>query len=100
MKISSRQAVLIAVLTGTTLCIVLLGKASHKRSSGSTPIVVNTWEFTDATAKAWDVLQSGGSALDAVEQVYSRQHWVALTASSTLTISHSGPWQLAVETNL
>lgn len=30
------------------------------------PIIVNTWGFTDATAKAWDVLSSGGSGLDAV----------------------------------
>ncbi|UJH68402.1 isoaspartyl peptidase/L-asparaginase family protein [Allomuricauda sp. SCSIO 65647] len=32
------------------------------------PIAVCTWNFQNATAKAWDVLKIGGSALDAVEQ--------------------------------
>ena len=32
------------------------------------PIVVCTWNFKNATAKAWDVLSKGGFALDAVEQ--------------------------------
>ncbi|XP_065190416.1 N(4)-(Beta-N-acetylglucosaminyl)-L-asparaginase-like [Sycon ciliatum] len=32
------------------------------------PVVINTWPFTDATAKAWDTISSGGSALDAVEK--------------------------------
>lgn len=32
------------------------------------PIAVCTWNFGNATAKAWEVLNSGGSALDAVEQ--------------------------------
>ena len=36
----------------------------------STPIVVNTWAFTDATSKAWHVLAADGTALDAVEQVW------------------------------
>eukprot|EP01098_Paradermamoeba_levis_P000804 TRINITY_DN10929_c0_g1_i1.p1 TRINITY_DN10929_c0_g1~~TRINITY_DN10929_c0_g1_i1.p1 ORF type:complete len:356 (+),score=95.32 TRINITY_DN10929_c0_g1_i1:41-1069(+) len=31
------------------------------------PIVVNTWPFVNATKKAWQVLNQGGSALDAVE---------------------------------
>lgn len=29
--------------------------------------VINTWTFTDATASAWSVLSTGGSAADAVE---------------------------------
>ena len=39
-------------------------------SSGSAniPIVISTWENEMANAEAWKVLQSGGSALDAVEQ--------------------------------
>lgn len=32
------------------------------------PIVVCTWNFHKATSKAWEVLNSGGNALDAVEQ--------------------------------
>ncbi|XP_054721661.1 N(4)-(Beta-N-acetylglucosaminyl)-L-asparaginase-like isoform X2 [Uloborus diversus] len=33
------------------------------------PLVINTWKFTNAAAKAWDVIsKQGGSALDAVEE--------------------------------
>ncbi|XP_078071229.1 N(4)-(beta-N-acetylglucosaminyl)-L-asparaginase [Mustelus asterias] len=32
------------------------------------PLVINTWPFKQATQRAWDTLQSGGSALDAVEK--------------------------------
>ncbi|RIV73777.1 isoaspartyl peptidase/L-asparaginase family protein [Flagellimonas aequoris] len=32
------------------------------------PIVVCTWNFLNATDKAWEVLKSGGTSLDAVEQ--------------------------------
>ncbi|XP_049865554.1 N(4)-(Beta-N-acetylglucosaminyl)-L-asparaginase-like [Pectinophora gossypiella] len=32
------------------------------------PIVVTTWNFLNSTIRAWDILQNGGSALDAVEQ--------------------------------
>lgn len=32
------------------------------------PVVVCTWNFHNATSKAWEVLSSGGFALDAVEQ--------------------------------
>ena len=32
------------------------------------PIVVCTWDFKNASAKAWEILDSGGSSLDAVEQ--------------------------------
>src|SRR5690606_5276748 len=32
------------------------------------PIVVCTWNFHNATAKAWEVLKNGGNSLDAVEQ--------------------------------
>lgn len=32
------------------------------------PIVICTWNFANASAKAWEVLNSGGSSLDAVEQ--------------------------------
>lgn len=36
------------------------------RSRGGTPLVINTWPFTDATQSAWAVLEAGGSAVDAV----------------------------------
>ena len=32
------------------------------------PIVIATWRVPNATAKAWEVLQNGGTSLDAVEQ--------------------------------
>ena len=32
------------------------------------PIAICTWNFENATAKAWEVLKDGGNALDAVEQ--------------------------------
>lgn len=32
------------------------------------PIVIATWNVPNATVKAWEVLQNGGTALDAVEQ--------------------------------
>ncbi|WP_149304622.1 isoaspartyl peptidase/L-asparaginase family protein [Pareuzebyella sediminis] len=35
---------------------------------GSIPIVVCTWNFEKASAKAWEVLEAGGNSLDAVEQ--------------------------------
>ncbi len=39
------------------------------------PIVINTWAFTDATAAAWELLSSDGSALNAVLQVGTPQ-WI------------------------
>ncbi|XP_019739896.1 N(4)-(beta-N-acetylglucosaminyl)-L-asparaginase [Hippocampus comes] len=44
----------------TLICPLVFGKASL-------PLVINTWNFKNATEAAWAVLQSGGSALDAVE---------------------------------
>lgn len=32
------------------------------------PMVIATWDVPNATARAWDILHEGGSALDAVEQ--------------------------------
>ncbi len=34
----------------------------------SLPLVVATWDVKNATAKAWETLQQGGSVLDAIEQ--------------------------------
>ncbi|XP_054648556.1 N(4)-(beta-N-acetylglucosaminyl)-L-asparaginase isoform X2 [Dunckerocampus dactyliophorus] len=47
------------------LCLPAVGQASL-------PLVINTWGFKNATAAAWAVLQSGGSALDAVEKGCAR----------------------------
>ena len=38
-----------------------------KISDPSGPVAICTWDFGNATAKAWSILESGGSALDAVE---------------------------------
>ncbi len=46
-------------------------KNTTKESVAATnvkPIVIATWDVGNATAKAWEVLNKGGSALDAVEQ--------------------------------
>lgn len=37
-------------------------------SKEALPIVIATWDVKNATAKAWEILQAGGNALDAVEQ--------------------------------
>ncbi|TDT46850.1 N4-(beta-N-acetylglucosaminyl)-L-asparaginase [Maribacter spongiicola] len=41
-------------------------KVSNK--AGIIPIAICTWDFGNATAKAWEVLEKGGNALDAVHQ--------------------------------
>lgn len=38
------------------------------KSEALLPLVIATWDVKKATAKAWEILQSGGNALDAVEQ--------------------------------
>jgi len=43
-------------------------KTIAKTSKASLPLVIATWHVIDATAKAMEVLQAGGTALDAVEQ--------------------------------
>lgn len=40
----------------------------QEKTKATTPIVIATWRVPNATAKAWEVIQSGGTALDAVEQ--------------------------------
>lgn len=37
-------------------------------SIANIPIAICTWNFSNATAKAWEVLDAGGSSLDAVHQ--------------------------------
>jgi hypothetical protein len=48
----------------------LLKNAQELASKEHDPVVINTWVtggFIDAAKRAWDVLEVGGSALDAVE---------------------------------
>lgn len=42
-------------------------KALHQEMENIRPIVICTWDFHNASAKAWEVLKAGGNALDAVE---------------------------------
>ena len=39
-----------------------------QKNTANYPLVIATWNVPNATAKAWEVLQKGGSALDAVER--------------------------------
>jgi len=41
---------------------------SETQPEASLPLVIATWGVKNATAKAWEILQNGGTALDAVEQ--------------------------------
>ncbi|MFP2996866.1 N(4)-(beta-N-acetylglucosaminyl)-L-asparaginase [Spongiivirga sp. MCCC 1A20706] len=59
----------ILVGPSTLACTEKTEKQEEKTVSKiSLPLVVATWNVPNATAKAWEVLQSGKSALDAVEQ--------------------------------
>lgn len=56
-------------ITGTSLaCKNETEKHKEKSVKQSLPLVIATWHVKEATAKAWEILQAGGSALDAVEQ--------------------------------
>ncbi|XP_076005260.1 N(4)-(beta-N-acetylglucosaminyl)-L-asparaginase [Genypterus blacodes] len=50
------------------LVIFLIPSFLFPLGDASLPLVINTWPFKDATAAAWNTLQSGGSVLDAVEK--------------------------------
>ncbi|KAA2218620.1 isoaspartyl peptidase/L-asparaginase family protein [Maribacter flavus] len=43
-------------------------KPIDTQSNATIPITICTWDFGNATAKAWEVLSAGGSSLDAVHQ--------------------------------
>lgn len=43
-------------------------KTAYSTAKTSLPLVIATWHVKNATAKAWEILQADGSALDAVEQ--------------------------------
>lgn len=69
-----RRFFLKAGLAGTALAFIepikatnVLGSGFENKSSG--PIVISTWNHgLAANEKAWEILQKGGSALDAVEK--------------------------------
>ncbi|SDE14242.1 N4-(beta-N-acetylglucosaminyl)-L-asparaginase [Pricia antarctica] len=42
--------------------------SNNGESKAVRPIVICTWDFHKASAKAWDVLKDGGNSLDAVEE--------------------------------
>lgn len=44
------------------------GLGATSTPQASLPLVIATWDVKNATAKAWEILQAGGNALDAVEQ--------------------------------
>lgn len=45
-----------------------LSESNSKINLKNGPLVIATWNVKNATAKAWDILMNGGSALDAVEK--------------------------------
>ncbi len=59
--ISPLARMLAQILTLTFLAVISPCKASF-------PVVITTWEFNNATERAWDVLKNGGTAYDAIEQ--------------------------------
>jgi len=66
-----RFPALLAPLLGLPLVLASsLARAETAPDRGELPIVVNTWAgpFSEATAAAWQTLEAGGTALDAVEQ--------------------------------
>ncbi len=42
--------------------------AAAENSEATIPVVIATWNVPDSTKKAWEVIENGGSALDAIEQ--------------------------------
>jgi N4-(beta-N-acetylglucosaminyl)-L-asparaginase len=70
-KNASLTGIGLAVTTNLTSCEEKTSqenKTVSKKSKTSLPIVIATWNVPNATAKAWEVLQSGKTAIDAVEQ--------------------------------
>jgi N4-(beta-N-acetylglucosaminyl)-L-asparaginase len=69
LKNASLTGVGLAVGTSLVSCTEnTSNKEKALASKASKPLVIATWHVIDATAKAMEVLQAGGSALDAVEQ--------------------------------
>lgn len=53
-------------MSAQVLTLIILGLLNPVL--GTWPVVITTWEFNNATAKAWEVLNNGGTAFDAIEQ--------------------------------
>ncbi|MEZ4793454.1 MAG: N(4)-(beta-N-acetylglucosaminyl)-L-asparaginase [Gelidibacter sp.] len=72
-KNASLTGVGLAVGTALIACDGKYKKPSEEEATiatpkASLPLVIATWDVKNATAKAWEILQAGGNALDAVEQ--------------------------------
>ena len=52
----------------TTIACIVVALFNSSASASPFPVVITTWEFKNATTKAWEVLKDGGSAFDAIEQ--------------------------------
>ncbi|WP_373516943.1 isoaspartyl peptidase/L-asparaginase, partial [Pricia sp.] len=55
-------------LLASSLGNVKYETSNQGESKDIRPIVICTWDFHKASAKAWDVLKDGGNSLDAVEE--------------------------------
>ena len=71
-KNASLSGVGIAIGGTLTSCADKTDKSEDKKiiaasDKASLPMVICTWNFSNATAKAWETLQNGKSALDAIE---------------------------------
>ncbi|MCL4131296.1 UNVERIFIED_CONTAM: hypothetical protein GTU68_010211 [Idotea baltica] len=68
-KNASLSGVGLAIGTSLTNCTDKPNKKTVVNTiKGTLPLVIATWNFSNATTKAWETLQSGKSALDAIEQ--------------------------------
>ena len=70
LKNASLTGIGLAVGNGLTACVETSASKGVVEAVEETslPLVIATWDVKNATAKAWDILQNGGTALDAVEQ--------------------------------
>jgi len=70
-KNASLTGIGLAVTTNLTSCTkkpLAENKSVISSAKASLPLIIATWNVPNATAKAWEVLQSGKSVLDALEQ--------------------------------
>ena len=65
---SSATAALVAAPFLTSCKEEVQPSKKAANTKASYPIVICTWNFLNASAKAWEVLKDGGNALDAIEQ--------------------------------
>lgn len=62
-----KQLIVLGIVTGLSTQVHEASRELPVRSSQAM-IIINTWNFTEANARGWQVLSGGGSALDAVEE--------------------------------